>query len=229
MQCQRMSAKATGAQCRRAALAGERFCHKHLPPSRRHAADVTVARLPLFYRDKMSQSLFDAVQEQLNAPAEEQLSLHEELALMRSVAGDAVELYSVAKEKKTAIDEAAQCMSIALRSVASICSEAARIEALRKDAITPLQLQQVCRQIIRLFYTVCPDEALARKFEDLMTYELRLLKDGSTGTTLDPTQDVSAMLATIPMDELDELERDNDLSDADAITLDMDGTEHDVE
>lgn len=204
-QCQRI--KRDGLRCAKWAITNSVWCEFHGGSGTRRknrknkAAQVRIATLPMFYSKHLSKTLQEAVEEQLGLKSNEQLNLQTELALMRELCGNAVGLYCVAKEhgKSEDLAEATVLMQEALKEVASLCKDAAAVEASRRDTITPSDLKTITNQMVKILYDVCGDdnEALARLFELRVRKDIKLPSDNQ-GTSLTPTEDVRAMLDTIP-------------------------------
>lgn len=204
-QCKRQ--RRTGHRCRKWAITGSEYCQFHGGSGKR--AKVRNNHLPKFYSKYLTDTLNEALEQQLELDSHEQLNLQEELALMRLSSGQAMALWAAAQQlpkdnanRDEMIMSAALVMREALQSVAQLCKDAASVEAARKDAITPMDLKQIVNQLVRLLYSVCGEEHedIARRFELRVKDEIRLPND-IEGTTLNPTQDVIDMLATIPKEE----------------------------
>lgn len=158
----------------------------------------------MFYRKYMAPTLEAAVSEMLECTPDEQINLYEELALVRTMAAEAVTLYSAAIEsKRDELKEAATIMMRdALNEVRIMCATAAQVEGSRKDNVSPRELKHIVSQLIRIMHVVCGEENIdiARRFEEAVSTELKILTDAS-GTDLDPTQEVREMISTIPVEE----------------------------
>jgi hypothetical protein len=213
--------KATGERCRYWAMRDCKFCKKHNNLSKYHktksiagntSAGATVrtaedmAKLK-FYSKRLGPKLTAALEEMVSQPLQDQLSLFEELAIVREVAGQALELYSVAQEKIPAtapnraevLASAGMLLQSALENVRTMCKTAAEVNAAGKDKYSIHSLQDVAAQIVRMVTTCFGDrpEQLA-EFDAMLTQQLRLPKAQADGTTLTPDMDALDMDATIP-------------------------------
>lgn len=201
-------------RCRRYALRGGRFCQKHNKGVGKLKNVVRNNHLPIFYRKNMTKTLAQAVEEQLAVSPQEQLNLYEELALMRDACGQAVGLYSKARELADAepdnmkaqnmVLESSLLMRDYLKEVVSICESAHRIEASAKDKVSVHQLHFFVAQLVQQIYKgVGEDITTARHIEHLIRTNLALpAAQGSTGTTISPDMDVRAMDETIPGEDV---------------------------
>jgi len=200
-QCEKI--RACGLRCRKDAHYGTNVCVTH--GARRRISDCGINGklrvLPRFYRKVLSHTLLEAVQAQLEYDTSEQLSLLEELAIMRALASNTLTLY--AKAEETTNPEAMMSASLlvrdALKEIRDLCESASRVENSRKDVITPLALRSIVQQIIILMYEVCGDENehLARALETKINEEVRVPAE-MRPTMLDPTTQVANMIASIP-------------------------------
>lgn len=204
-QCKRVLR--SGNRCRKWALTGKDNCQFH---GGRRKSHVRNHHLPMFYSKYLTQTLNEAVEAQLEMSSDEQLSLQEELALMRVSSCDAVKLFSDAKslpdahpDKLELVTAATAEMQASLQAIAAMCKDAVSIEAARRDLITPMHLKLVVNQLVRLLYVVCgvEHEAIAREFETKVETELRLPSD-TKGTDLTPEKDVQEMLNTVPKTDI---------------------------
>lgn len=183
-----------GKRCRKWRLRGQRCCQFH--GGRRGRTQLK--SMPGFYRDVLSKTLDDVIQAAMEQNPSEQVSLLEELALMRLTAREAVALYSAAQasDQKTK-DMAAGVMVDALKNVQSIAESAARINAASKEQLSATSLKVVVHQITRIAYEVIGDTQLAEEFERRIRDKVRL-PDETKGTLLTPDQDVQEMDDSVP-------------------------------
>lgn len=198
-QCQAMLKRHGGRQCRRFALVGANYCQFHGGRNRKARGQVRINHLPFFYRKYLSPTLTAKVEELLNVAPDEQINLFEELALMRTMAGEAVQLYGLAEEKGSPEQrtEAALLMRSALRDVVQTCEAASRVVASGKDKVSVHDIQFVVNQIIRVAHATLEEED-AMRFEESLRRDVRIPGRTEQGTHLTPDNDVSMMDATIP-------------------------------
>jgi hypothetical protein len=202
-QCQAKLRKKNGKKCNRWAMTGARFCHLH--GGRRSANNnVRIGHLPMWYSKHLSKTIAEAIEESLAVDPSEQLSLYEELAIMRHTATTAVTLYSKAhevqdpKKRDEAIAAAGALLQEAMRSVASMCEAAGRVESNKKDKFSIHNLHYVVNRIVQISHKVFHDQPdKAKEFERLIRSEVKLADDVS-GTSITPDQDVIDMDMTIP-------------------------------
>lgn len=171
-----------------------------------------------FYSHRLGPKLQAMVSELLEAPEVDQLRLNEELAFMRTIAGEAVALYSAAcelpennKNKADLTMNAALCMQGALEQVVKTAKTAAEISAMGKDKFSVHALHDVVAQITKMVY-VCFDadaEGLQR-FDAMISEQLRLPQINAQGTVLTPDADVVGMDDTVPAAPDAELEETQD-------------------
>jgi len=207
--CQARLKARGGEQCKNWALKGVRYCKFHGGRLAQKRGQIRTSHLPKFYRHVLSKTLAEAVDEMLGVAPEEQLSLFEELAIMRKMAGDAIQLYTLAEEKKKneAKVAAAELMRVALKDVVSVCESAARVSALGKDKISIHDIQYIINQIVRVAHDTL-EETDARRFEKALHTHVRLPVKDQTGTDITPDMDVSDMDVTIPNMEEEECSDD---------------------
>lgn len=188
-----------GRPCMRHALKPSRYCFVHGGLLGKRQGNI-----PIFYRKRMTKTLKQAVMEAMNSSPAEQLSLYEELALTRVMAGKAVTMYAAACESKdeATIAAATTVLATSLAEVQRMCESAARVEALARDRVSIHAVSFVVGQIIRIVHNVLKDPDLefhAREIEDQLRNNL-LIDVTPTGTSITPDQDVRDMLETVPFD-----------------------------
>lgn len=143
-----------------------------------------------------------------NSPAE-QLDLYEELALMRDVAGRAVQTYAEAVElaaSKPESTDAKELMMLAgcamkehLDDIVKTVESISRIENGAKDKVSIAQLHFFIDSILRCSHQVyADDEQKAMQFAELVRMQIKLPSLGVNGTMLTPDADVMAMDASVP-------------------------------
>jgi len=190
-------------QCERYALKDSNYCSFH-GGRRADKHRVRIDHLPKFYSKRLGPTLTARLEELTGAAPSEQLSLLEELSLMRVLAGDTVALYdaAVGTEKTELVANAGMLLRDALRQVADMCEKAARVDALAKDKISIHHLSFVVNQIVRIAAEVFGDDTTrAAQFEQLIRERVRL-PSIQQGTLLTPDADVVDMDSTIPKGEM---------------------------
>lgn len=153
-----------------------------------------------FYSKYMTRTVREAVEDALAVSPQEQLQLFEELALMRTLAGESIKLYSAAKEtgKQPVIDTAAMIMQQQLNEVVRTCEAAARIDASAKDKVSVHTIHHFVDQIVRIAFDSFGDDPKAKEFEHLIRTQLKLPRSGNDGTSLTPDMDVTEMDSSVP-------------------------------
>ncbi len=192
--------KKTGTRCKMWAKKGTQRCWKH---THFGGTNQTFARgLPMFYSRCLRGTLRQQVEESLGKPRSEQVELYEELALLRSNAGNAVALFSAAVDngKPELIVNAGQIMQQHLEAVAEMATKIARIEQAAGDTFNVHTLNGIIVQITQLFYSVCGEQyiELAQVFETRMKNEIVLPSIEQEGTDLRPDSQVIAMNESVP-------------------------------
>lgn len=175
--------------------------------------------MPHFYRNVLTRTLQDVVDESLRQSNSEQLQLYEELALLRHNASAAIRDYGTASDlldsalqsddpslrehAQELFREAANEMRARLKDVSEMAAQIATIEAKSANTITVFTLHGVVRQVVYCLYeTLGPENmALAQEFEKMVKSDIVLPAAEVTGTTLTPDHDVSEMDNTIPSEE----------------------------
>lgn len=170
----------------------------------------------MFYRRVLCTTLQKHVEENLAAPVSDQLSILEELAIMRQIASESVQVYAVAieglkdknnKEAENLRIMAGQLCADSLKMVADFCEKAARIDSLQRDKFSIHTINSVVAQITNMFHSVCEksgNRELAEAFEEKVRNELRVpaaINNTNSGTSLTPDQDVTEMDDTVPKEE----------------------------
>lgn len=166
----------------------------------------------MFYSKHVTKTLAEAITEHTGLDPDEQVSLYEELALMRHVAGNFVKLYGAAVESGNmqAINIAGAGMSEALSNVEKVCSSAAKIQTKQRDRFSVHDLKFVVNRLTRILYEVCgPEhEDIARRFKVMVDEHLVLPTGYQQGTTTMPDETVQDLDSTIPF--VDEDDEDDD-------------------
>jgi hypothetical protein len=168
--------------------------------------------MPRFYGKYLTRTLSEALEESTSISPAEQLQLYDELALIRDAAGQAVQMYALAREaleqnkdaaKTSALQQIVMQASLLMRDhlseVVKVCESAARIEQQAKDKISIHQLHFFINQIVRCAYDAFDGSIEhAQTFENYVRNHIRLPASGENGTALTPDMDVQAMDDTVP-------------------------------
>lgn len=203
-----------GRKCGNWALRGIDYCKFHGGAAIKALRDKTSVTQPRpkdmarlrFYSKRLGPKLEEFVAQCIEQPETEQLQLFEELALMRSLAGEAIGLFSAASELPEAnpkrhelILNAGMVMQTALEQVRVMAKTAADINALSKDKFSVHALHDVKMQLLRIVDVAFGHDTEGLKtFADLVETQLRLPKVGVEGTTITPDSDVMQMDELIP-------------------------------
>jgi hypothetical protein len=140
-----------------------------------------------FYARALTDTLKARVEEHLNQKPDDQISLFEELALMREAASQHVTIYDAVLQqgKQESILAAAELMALSLSRVADICKSAATVHNVQKDKFSIHDLNFIIEQFIRISYDVIKDEATANKLAVRLRSELQLTQAVGTSITTD--------------------------------------------
>jgi hypothetical protein len=178
---------------------------EHVGSDRKRAGNTNMSR---FYRNHLTKSLADMLDDALSIDPGEQLQLYEELALMRDVAGQAVALYGISKDladkepnekNRERVLMAGQLMQGQLSEVVKICESASRIANARNN-ISPDQLGFFVAQLTRCVHDVFGDDPRVVLLDKVLKEQVRIPVDGASGgTTLTPDSDARDMDSSVPM------------------------------
>lgn len=151
------------------------------------------------FRRYMSQTLQQKLDMFLDESHEEQLSLYEELAMMRVIATDNVKLYdaAVGTGKPEIIQLAAETLREGLNSIATMVKHCSDLESKATDKVSARQLNLFVLQICKAVSRIVKDENLAREIINEINDSVRFPTEG-VGTTLTPDQQASSMDDTVP-------------------------------
>ena len=197
------------------------YCHKHGSYESLLGRETNCKRIPVmakFYGKYVTKSLGDILDAAIAEDPSEQLNLVEEIALIREVAGQAVALYSAARElvdnatpadrarKQEMLMNAGEIMKMQISEVVKTCESAAKISAMARDKISIHQLQYFVSQITRCAFEAFKDDPRAHDFNDkllsLVKIPMPLIgsdgSDGTQGTTLTPDADAREMDSSVP-------------------------------
>lgn len=164
----------TGHRCRRWAMRGTipGLCaihggRKQLRSKSGDQLNKKIGRLGPVYRNLLSPTLRALVDNQLQLDPDEQASLLDELALMRTYMCAFVSLYSRAHEAHEAeptdgnlgkLFAAGTAMSGALQQVADLADKAAKINVKQKERFNLHDMRYVVDSIILIIHEVCGDD-----------------------------------------------------------------------
>jgi hypothetical protein len=147
-----------------------------------------------FYKRALTESLQAIVSEHLEMKPDDQLSLFEELALVRETAAGHVRVYSAAVEsgKQETIMAAGELMALSMQRVAEMCKAAAAVANTQKDKFSAHDLNYIIEQIIRISYDCFKDDERVNAFALKIRNELQL-REKDRGTSITPDQEVVQM------------------------------------
>ncbi len=206
-------------QCQYVAEPDLAYCLKHASLGLAHA-EISDRKTPMTYRvmSKVLKRRLDV----LNEDAKAELSLRNELALVRAHAMEHVELYDAAcqyvetlegssdsnviKKARELKDAASEGMLDAVKHVRKTVLDAARVEALSVIQYSPVAVREILSQVTRMMYDVCKNfengETIAKSFDARMRDEIKLATSANMGTTITPDsidREVLEMDSTVPM------------------------------
>lgn len=187
-------------RCQRWACRGRKYCQFH--GGRRALARRHV--LSNYFLGNFGPALRAKILELSKAPHHVQVSLHEELALTRAAADQAVRLAGAALDKGDAKtkDLAIQCMVDALGNVKEMALAVSKIERDIEDKVSLKVIDLFIMQIMKCIYSAV-DEDVAQHIEQLINKNVRLPAPGMDpsrlieGTLITPDQIVQDMDNTI--------------------------------
>lgn len=148
------------------------------------------------YAHRLKQTLKEAVLSYLDRTPSEQLSLYEELAVLRTSAVRAMidaqpALDGTATNKTTAKNDL-KTMYEAFRQVQKMALAIAKIESLASDKFSVLDLDTALNQAVRVIRKACgEDVALADRIEVEIQSNVRLPDKNSGQTDLTPDMDAT--------------------------------------
>jgi hypothetical protein len=147
-----------------------------------------------FYKRALTESLEAVVAEHLEMKPDDQLTLFEELALVREAAAGHVKIYAAAIEtgKQETIMAAGELMALAMQRVAEMCKAASAVNSTQKDKFSAHDLNYIIEQIIRISYDCFKDNDLVNVFASRIRSELQL-SEKDRGTSITPDQEVLEM------------------------------------
>lgn len=178
-------------------------------------ANPTLLNLPMYYRKFVRGTVAEFVEAALSDAPSKQISLLEELALVRASAVASITTFNDAQEawinetdpkeklkKITILEIASENMRHALSQVAGMAKANADMMRLATDTVSAHNLQFIIAQITQIAHKVFGDnQEMAEEFTLLMRDEVKLI-EGRKGTSLrvgeTVDQQVMEMDATIP-------------------------------
>lgn len=203
--CQEFS-RSTLKQCKNWALIDKEHCAKHA--SLRNGVGL---RMSKHYGKYLNARLQDVVANAAAQPIAQLAQLNEELALMRDLAGQAVQLYSAVELMPGDTDEqrskrdaakilAGGLMQEQLNAVANLCEKAIRIDSMASDKLGAHNVKLIADQITSMAWRCfgeLPDQTPVLKFTEMLAETIKV-NVGPQGTALTPDAEVSEMDASIP-------------------------------
>lgn len=159
-----------------------------------------------FFSHRLGPKLRAAVEQCLDAPEAEQLELFEELAIIRSLAGDAAEIHARAEalpderqDKQQLLIAAGSLLSQQMEYIATVCEKAAKVSAMGKDKYSIHTLQDIINQVGRMVHSCFGhDVAGLMAFDKMLSEQLRLPVSQNQGTYRTPDIEATMMDDTIP-------------------------------
>lgn len=191
-------------RCGKWAVKKSDYCATHGGQREANSPDkiVRVGHLPRFYSNKLKGTLRDVVEEALNAPVAEQISVLEELAVSRASASMVVDMLQQAIDQRNgeAMVKAGLLVRETMEKVARLADIAARIESAGPQ-VGVHTMHLIVNQIVRIAYEVFGEQqSLAEEFERKVRSDVKLPSFGEVeGTSITPDQDVQEMDASIPL------------------------------
>lgn len=176
-----------------------------------HSEAINMAKL--FYSKRLGPKLREAVEAQLNSSTTaELLSCKEELAIIREMAGQALDYHRRIEEheisaafteetKNKLLVECGQIATDALTHVVNVSEKVSRIIANDKNNVSPAFLNDFTNQITRIVRECFDHDTEGMiKFDQYLTDHLQLPSIGTQfiGARLRPCDDVADMDATVP-------------------------------
>jgi len=166
-QCKAKS-QVTRVRCRRWALRTSEYCQFHGGRRAAHIYSRTgKRRLPVIYSKFLGPKLAERVEELLEQPHAEQVSLYNELAIARSAACEAIKLASPLFDEKQSVkltdDLKAlmiQTLGTAMREVKDLVLAASRLEKEAGDKVSLKVVNLIVMQIVLAINDVCGAENL---------------------------------------------------------------------
>lgn len=160
--------------------------------------------MPTYYAHHFGPTLREKLEAWIESPHHEQVSLHEELALSRLAAENAVKLAAAAMESEQQETRALalECMQAAITEVKEMALACSKIEKDLEDKISVRALHSFIFQIMRVIAAVV-DEDTAEKIREKIDTDVRVPRPGmleeetNDGTASTPDQLVDQMDKTI--------------------------------
>lgn len=163
-----------------------------------------------FYRKALRPTLAARIDEIVAAaPAVQQLSLFDELALVRDQASNAVQLYAnVMENPDVKLDQlmaAGVQMTMAMQDVAKMVDVAAKVEEVKQKVSSQLtnSMALLLSTILHAAWETWGDDYKVKEFEEKLRQKMDARDLGTGGTLLTPDMDVGEMDDTVPRIEVE--------------------------
>lgn len=202
----------TGERCKKWAQYGSKYCRTHggwrAKRKAESIAQQSMTQMPSFFRNVLSKTLQEKLDECTDRPVHERLDFTEHLGMMQVTALDAAKMYDAVciaplpEDKKLEIKlQAGAMLRQVLKEIIDVGEQMQRIEQSAKDKVSVQNIVLIVSQITRIAYRVMGDGAEAQEFERLVREEVRLPEEGKNGTFITPDRDVLDMDDSIPLIE----------------------------
>ena len=153
------------------------------------------------YSGRLNGVLKRAVDAIAETPADQQLGLLEELAMLREVSTVALKGYELAvssevtQNKEELMCAATTAVVVCLREVRDTAVAAARIDQSVSGYVSKHTLRALVGRMVRTMYQVCGErhQDLAEEFAKKVERDIQIPTRDAEGTVLTPDQDVLAM------------------------------------
>lgn len=215
----------SGERCKKWAIKGRKWCEYHggrtLRGPRTCTNQFRSNRATVIYDQWLGKTLREKVTEFVSQPHDDAVSLYNELALTRSVASDAIALYSAALDGEdvdiTTKAQAGMVMNAALDSVKDLVLACSKIEKDAEDKVSMKVVYLFMIQITQAIHKATGgDEKLALKIDAQIKQDVRLPKAGE-----EFAEDISTV--STPADYVLAMDM-NTLGEPDAIDTSLDKT-----
>ena len=162
-QC-RAKSTVTRVRCKRWALRGANNCQFHGGRNTQRALErkLNKRRLPMFYTKYLGPKLSTRINELMDAPHDEQVSLYEEVALARASACEALQLsqplFDDEQAKKLSPQVKAlilQTLNESMKNVKDLVLAASKLEKESSDKVSIKVINLIVQQIIMAINDVC--------------------------------------------------------------------------
>lgn len=191
------------------------YCARHGGAKAGTNRPVSLWGLPMFFRNIVRGSVAEFVEASLAEAPSRQISLLEELALMRASAANAVSNFSTAQAAYEANPSSAQAaemihlatmdMREALHEIRTMVQACAELDRKAADKFSVHNLQYIIAEITQCAHIAFgEDKAKAEEFTRLINSKVKLIEQNG-GTTIKPSDiddEVRAMDASVPFTDL---------------------------